>query len=94
VEEGRNEPGVLLREDAGGVARLTLNRPRAYNSLSKELLAALEAELDRLAEDSAVRVVVLAGAGEKAFCAGHDLKEIGSSRRREALTELFTLCSR
>jgi enoyl-CoA hydratase/carnithine racemase len=95
VEEGRNEPGVLLlREDRGGVARLTLNRPRAYNSLSKELLTALEYELDRLAEDRAARVVVLAGAGEKAFCAGHDLKEIGSSRRREALTELFTLCSR
>ena len=94
MEEGRNEPGVLLREDAGGVARLTLNRSRAYNSLSNELLTALEYELDRLAEDRTARVVVLAGAGEKAFCAGHDLKEIGSSRRREALTELFTLCSR
>ena len=93
MEEGRNEP-VLLREDAGGVARLTLNRPRAFNSLSMELLMAFEAELDRLALDRSARVVVLAGAGEKAFCAGHDLKEIGADRSRESVTELFTLCSR
>jgi enoyl-CoA hydratase/carnithine racemase len=93
VEESRNEP-VLLREDTGGVARLTLNRPRAYNSLSEELLTALEAELDRLAEDRAARVVVLAGSGEKAFCAGHDLKEIGADLRHGPVTDLFTLCSR
>ena len=89
----RNEP-VLLREDRGGVARLVLNRPASYNSLSRELLLALEAELDRLAEDQATRVVVLAGAGEKAFCAGHDLKEIGADLRQEPVRELFTLCSR
>lgn len=94
MQEDRNNEPLLLREDAGGVVRLTLNRPRSYNSLSNELLAALEADLDSLAEDRSARVVVLAGAGDRAFCAGHDLKEIGASRRREALTDLFTRCSR
>jgi enoyl-CoA hydratase/carnithine racemase len=91
--DGQNEP-VLLRQDRGPIARLVLNRPAAYNSLSRELLTALEAELDRLAEDRTIRVIVLAGAGEKAFCAGHDLKEIGADRRYEPVKELFTLCSR
>jgi enoyl-CoA hydratase/carnithine racemase len=66
---------VLLREDAGGVATLTLNRPDQYNALSAALLAALQSAVHDLARDASVRVVVIAGAG-KAFCAGHDLKEI------------------
>ena len=69
------ETGVLLREDAGGIATLTLNRPDQYNALSAELLAALQAAVRDLADDKSIRVVVIAGAG-KAFCAGHDLKEI------------------
>jgi len=69
------DTGVLLREDAGGVATLTLNRPDQYNALSAALLATLQSALHDLADDTSVRVVVIAGAG-KAFCAGHDLKEI------------------
>jgi len=69
------ESGVLLREDAGGVATLTLNRPDQYNALSALLLSALQSALHDLAGDKTIRVVVIAGAG-KAFCAGHDLKEI------------------
>ena len=65
----------VLRSDAGGVRTLTLNRPEARNALSLGMLTALSAEVSRLAADSSVRVVVLAGAGP-AFCAGHDLKEI------------------
>ena len=69
------EPLVLRTRDARGVVALTLNRPQSFNSLSEAMLAALQQELDALAEDEAARAVVLAGAG-KAFCAGHDLKEM------------------
>ena len=84
---------VLLREDAGGVVRLTLNRPSAFNSLSRELLLALLAELERLQAEPHSRVVVICATG-KAFCAGHDLKEMGADLSRAALEELFGLCSR
>lgn len=90
--EGATEP-ILLRQDDNGVVTLTLNRPAVFNSLSRELLASIEQELDRLNEDAAARVVVLAGNG-KAFCAGHDLKEMGADRREEPLKALFSHCSR
>ena len=86
---------VLLREDRpDGVVLLTLNRPRAYNSLSRELLARLEEELGGLERDRRARVIVLRGAGERAFCSGHDLKEMGAERTYEALKALFDQCSR
>jgi enoyl-CoA hydratase/carnithine racemase len=69
------ETHILQRDHAGGVATLTLNRPGQYNALSAALLSDLIAALGDIAKDESVRVVVLAGAG-KAFCAGHDLKEI------------------
>lgn len=81
-----------MRED--GVVRLTLNRPEAYNSLSRELLEELDRTLDELDADPRARVIVLAGAGEKAFSSGHDLKEIGRDRSYGALRALFDLCSR
>lgn len=84
---------VLLRSDAEGVAGLTLNRPDQYNALSRELLGALQVELDRIREDPAVRVVAITGQG-RAFCAGHDLKEIAHERERGKLTELFGQCSK
>jgi enoyl-CoA hydratase/carnithine racemase len=83
---------VLLRSDAEGVVGLALNRPEAYNALSRELLAALKAELDRIEVDPSVRVVVITGKG-RAFCAGHDLKEMAQEREREKLLELFGACS-
>jgi enoyl-CoA hydratase/carnithine racemase len=90
--DGRNEP-VLLREDEGGVVRLTLNRPQARNALSRALMTALEEELARVREDRSARVVVLAGAGP-AFCAGHDLRELRAEPGRESYERLFAQCSR
>jgi enoyl-CoA hydratase/carnithine racemase len=84
---------MLLRSDAEGIAGLTLNRPDQYNALSRELLGALEVELDRIKDDPAVRVVAITGRG-RAFCAGHDLKEIAHERERGKLTELFGQCSK
>lgn len=90
--------GVLLREDRDRVAWLTLNRPGQLNALSAGLIAALQTELDRLAEDRSVKVVVLRGAG-RGFCAGHDLREMQAARGakdggREAYRTLFSACSR
>jgi len=70
---------VLLREDLGDVAVLTLNRPRAGNSLSEALLSALTESLGELAADPRIRAVVIAASGA-IFCAGHDLKEMTARR--------------
>ena len=83
----------LLRHDANGVATLTLNRPQARNALSLDLMAALDAALAAIADDPAVRVVVVAGAGP-AFCAGHDLREMRAAPERAAYEAVFALCSR
>ena len=69
-----NEP-VLLRRDEGQVAILTLNRPRAMNALSGDLIDALQAEFDRLAQDRQIRCVIVEAAGDRAFSTGHDLRE-------------------
>ncbi|HEX5528925.1 MAG TPA: enoyl-CoA hydratase-related protein [Methylomirabilota bacterium] len=69
------EPGLLV-EVAEGVARVTLNRPEVRNALNEALLRELESALRRLEDDSAARVVVLRGAGDRAFCAGADLKKV------------------
>jgi enoyl-CoA hydratase/carnithine racemase len=87
-----SEP-VLLRHQEGGVATLTLNRPGQFNALSDAVLAELQSALDGLAVDPSVRVVVLAGAG-KAFCAGHDLKEMRTRPSLEAQRDLFGRCAR
>lgn len=84
---------LLLTKIADGIATVTLNRPQARNALSTGLMSALEAELDRLAEDQAVRVVVLAANGP-AFCAGHDLKEMRSLQGEAAVAAVFAQCSR
>lgn len=86
------EPYVLTDRDARGVVRLTLNRPRQFNALSEEMLAALQAELDAIAADPQARVVVIAGQG-KAFCAGHDLKQMRANPSQEYYEELFARCS-
>jgi enoyl-CoA hydratase/carnithine racemase len=84
---------VLLRQDKDGVATLTLNRPDQFNSLSEALIDALQRELDRIAADDSVRVVVIAGAG-RAFCAGHDLKEMRANPRQSYYEDLFGRCGR
>jgi enoyl-CoA hydratase/carnithine racemase len=88
-----NQESVLLRQDEAGVATLTLNRPAQFNALSEELLAALQTALDAIAGDAAVRAVVIAGAG-KAFCAGHDLKEMRANHDKAYMQQLFKQCGR
>lgn len=73
---------ILLREDRGAVATLTLNRPEALNALSDAMLAALKEQFRALAEHRTIRVVVIRGAG-KAFCAGHDLREMQAARQSD-----------
>lgn len=82
---------VLTRRDEGGVATLTLNRPRQFNALSSALLQALHNKLDAIRADESVRVVVITGSGP-AFCAGHDLKEM-KGLDSSAVAALFSSCS-
>ena len=84
----------LLRHDDGrGVTTLTLNRPQAFNALSEDLLAALAQELQALQADDTLRAVVIASGG-KAFCAGHDLKEMRAQPSLAYYQQLFAQCSR
>ncbi len=87
------EPLVLASTDDRGVVTLTLNRPQAFNALSEGLLEALQAALDRAAADERTRVVVIAAAG-KAFCAGHDLKEMRAEPSQGYYERLFAQCGR
>src|ERR1700733_562615 len=89
---GEGEP-LLLERREGGVAYLMLNRPAQYNALSEQMLAALHAAFESLAADSAVRAVVLGGEG-RAFCAGHDLKQMQANRSLGYYQRLFDDCSR
>ncbi|MFN3569087.1 MAG: enoyl-CoA hydratase [Polaromonas sp.] len=84
---------VLHTRDDRGVNWLTLNRPAAFNTLSEEMLAALQAALDAVAADPAARLVVLA-AGGKAFCAGHNLKEMRAQPELAYYQKLFAQCTR
>jgi enoyl-CoA hydratase/carnithine racemase len=82
---------TLLRADAAGVTTLTLNRPAQFNAINRAMLGELKAALDAIARDSSVRVVVLAGAG-RAFCPGHDLKEMMANSTSEFVGGLFRSC--
>lgn len=88
---------LLQRRDQNGVATLTLNDPARLNALSDAMIAALSAELDRLAGDTSIRAVILSGAG-RCFCAGHDLREMQAARQSEdkgaaAFKDLFDRCA-
>lgn len=83
----------LRRRDAGGVATLTLCRPESFNALSEAMLVALKEELGRLANDGSVRCVVIAAEG-RAFCAGHDLKQMRANPDKAYYQELFARCGR
>ncbi len=82
---------VLLREDSDGICTLTLNRPQQYNALSSELLTAMQEALNDISNDNKVRVVIIAANG-KAFCPGHDLKEMRSSEEKSFHEDLFAKC--
>ncbi|MBZ0129858.1 MAG: enoyl-CoA hydratase [Rhodobacteraceae bacterium] len=88
---------ILLRDDAGAVATLTLNTPKSLNALSDAMLAALQDQFDQLMKDRTIRAVVIRGAG-KAFCAGHDLKEMTAGRQasdggKAYFADLFQRCA-
>ena len=89
---------ILERRDTDAVCHLHLNAPERLNALSDEMLAALQEQIDALHHDSTVRVVVISGAG-KAFCAGHDLKQMTAERQAEDggkayFKDLFDRCAR
>ncbi|WP_420587148.1 enoyl-CoA hydratase [Ruegeria sp.] len=88
---------ILERNDTGAIATLTMNAPERLNALSDEMLAALQAEFDALRDDTSIRAVILKGAG-KAFCAGHDLKQMTAGRQAEDggqayFQDLFSRCA-
>ena len=84
---------ILLRQQADGICTLTLNRPAQYNALSEALIDELQQALDDVASDTSIGVVVLAANG-KAFCAGHDLKEMRQRPEQTYYENLFEACSR
>lgn len=88
-----NDNILLNTRDARGVVTLTLNRPQAFNALSEAMLAALQEAFDALTKDDNVRAVVIAAQG-KAFCAGHDLKEMRAEPSQAYYERLFAQCGR
>ncbi|MBL8328193.1 MAG: enoyl-CoA hydratase [Rubrivivax sp.] len=87
------EERLQVQEDDRGVVTLTLNRGAAFNALSEAMLSDLQAALDRLADSQSARVVILRAAG-KAFCAGHDLKEMRAEPSQAYYERLFAQCGR
>ena len=88
---------ILERHDTGAVTRLVMNAPERLNALSDEMLAALHTTLDEIANDRSVRAVIISGNG-KAFCAGHDLKQMTAGRQAEDggkayFKDLFDRCT-
>ena len=88
-----DDPLLLRTTDARGVITLTLNRPQAFNALSEAMLAALQAEFDQIAQDESARLVVIRAAG-RAFCAGHDLREMRADPSQAYYERLFNQCGR
>ena len=86
-------PPVLHTRDDRGVHTLVLNRPSTFNALSDDMLAALQAALDFVALDATARLVVIAAAG-KAFCAGHNLKDMRANPQLAYYQQLFAQCTR
>ena len=89
---------LLERHDTNAIAHLKMNAPEKLNALSEEMLSALQSQFDSLQNDRHIRAVILSGAG-KAFCAGHDLKEMTAGRQAEDggkayFIKLFQKCAR
>lgn len=87
------DPYMLNERDERGVVTLTLNRPQQFNALSEEMLSALQSELEAVAGDAGARVVVIAAKG-KAFCPGHDLKQMKANPSVDYYRQLFAQCAK
>src|SRR3954468_6997693 len=92
IEMTSDSDAVLYARDARGVITLTMNRPANFNALSEEMLAAMQGALNRVRDDEGARAVIIAGAG-KAFCPGHNLKEMSDNPSLEYYQQLFDTCS-
>ena len=88
MADGLNETG-LLRDDRDGVMTLTLNRPGKFNSMTEDVVEELQNAFDSVRDDPACRVIVLTAAGDRAFCAGHDLAEMIGNPEPEFYDEAF-----
>lgn len=93
ASESQGSTPYILKSQSGGIVTLALNRGDRFNPLSQEMMHALQAELDAVAADDGARVVVLAAAG-KAFCAGHDLKQMRAAPSIGYYKMLFNQCSK
>ena len=89
----REVQGFEYKEITDGVTTLTMNRPKSLNALSMGLLAALQDALEAIKSDKSVKVVILAANG-RAFCAGHDLREIRANPGQAHYEALFEACSK
>ena len=90
----QGEDGLVLHQhDARGVHRLTLNSPKSFNVLSEAVLGELQRQFDAIAADPTARVLVIAAEG-KAFCAGHDLKQMKANPQLAYYQRLFAQCSK
>lgn len=85
-----SEP-LILRRREGAVENIVMNRPKQYNSISTAMIDEIKSALDDVARDESVRAVVLSGSG-KAFCAGHDLKEMMANRSYDFTRDIFDRC--
>jgi enoyl-CoA hydratase/carnithine racemase len=86
-----DSPFVIRSDEENGVTTLTLNRAASFNALSEGMLSALQTELDELSKNQKLRVLVIAASG-KAFCAGHDLKEMRAEPSMDYYQKLFAQC--
>ncbi len=93
VPQPAADPPIVEMQRKGGIVTLTMNRPSQYNALSEAMIAALDDALIAVAADETARVVILAGAG-KAFCAGHDLREMRAAPSLEYYRNLFGQCAK
>ncbi len=92
ITANNSTDNLVLRQDFDTISRITLNNPTRYNPLSQAMLVQLQSTFDELAEDDAIRVIILAANG-KAFCAGHDLKEIRGHSDPHFAKSLFADCN-
>ena len=89
TDTAQESESPVLEEQENGIVRLTLNRPKQFNSLSEAMLETLQEKIGVIAKNKDARLVILQGAG-KAFCAGHDLKEMIATRKETYLNYFFS----